>query len=225
MTYTPIPKGTQDWDVPVNSAFTSQDSRITVTETTNATQNGRLDALELRSSYRTTPSDFGYLSWNYDPVMAGGGSQPANGVLQMTSLYIPQTVSVSNVIVGVTIVGSGFTASQNFAGLYNSSGTLIDTTADQSTNWSSVGPKVMPLATSHSLSPGTYHVAMLVNATTRPSFHRTGSFAGLGSIVNQGLTATTYRFATSGSALTSLPSSVTMSGRSVSDTTWWVAVS
>jgi hypothetical protein len=30
--YTPIPKGTQDWDVPVNDAFTSQDGRITTLE-------------------------------------------------------------------------------------------------------------------------------------------------------------------------------------------------
>jgi len=29
MVYTPIPKGTQNWDVPVNDAFTAQDTRIT----------------------------------------------------------------------------------------------------------------------------------------------------------------------------------------------------
>lgn len=33
MTYTPIPAGTPNWDVPVNAAFTSQDGRITTTET------------------------------------------------------------------------------------------------------------------------------------------------------------------------------------------------
>lgn len=32
MTYTPIPAGTPDWDVPVNAAFTSQDQRITSLE-------------------------------------------------------------------------------------------------------------------------------------------------------------------------------------------------
>jgi len=32
VTYTPIPHGTENWDVPVNAAFTSQDQRITVLE-------------------------------------------------------------------------------------------------------------------------------------------------------------------------------------------------
>lgn len=32
MAYTPIAPGSADWDVPVNAAFTSQDSRITVNE-------------------------------------------------------------------------------------------------------------------------------------------------------------------------------------------------
>ncbi len=32
MSYTPIPAGTVDWDVPLNAALTSQDSRITVNE-------------------------------------------------------------------------------------------------------------------------------------------------------------------------------------------------
>ena len=32
MTYTPIPQGTPNWDVPVNAAFTDQDSRITTLE-------------------------------------------------------------------------------------------------------------------------------------------------------------------------------------------------
>lgn len=225
MTYTPIAPGTLNWDVPVNAEFTSQDSRITVNEATDATQNARLASLESKASFKTNPADFGYISWNYDPSMAGGGSQPAAGVLQMSSLFIPQTTTITNVVLGVTLVGATLTAGSNFAGLYDSSGTLIDTTADQSTTWTSVGPKVMPLTTTHSLPAGTYWVAMATTGTTRPSFHRAGSFTGLGSIVNQGLSAATYRFATTGSGITTLPASVTMSGRAVSDTTWWVAAS
>ena len=225
MTYTPITPGTINWDVPVNAALTSQDSRITANEAVDVTQNSRLTTIENKISFRANPTDFGYASWNYDSSMAGGGSQPAAGVLQMTSLFLPQATLITNVVLGVTIVGVTLTAGQNFAGLYDSTGALVDTSADQSTNWTSLGPKVMPLTTTHSLPAGTYWVAMATTGTTRPSFHRAGSFAGLGSIVNQGLTATTYRFATSGSGVTTLPASVTMSGRSVSDTTWWVAAS
>lgn len=39
MTFVPIPKGTVDWDVPVNAEFTDLDSRQTVTEATDAAQN------------------------------------------------------------------------------------------------------------------------------------------------------------------------------------------
>jgi hypothetical protein len=40
VSYTPIPRGTTNWDVPVNSAFTDQDNRIT------ALENARVFALK-----------------------------------------------------------------------------------------------------------------------------------------------------------------------------------
>ncbi len=40
MSYTPIPHGTPDWDVPVNAAFSSQDNRITALEGQAVTQPG-----------------------------------------------------------------------------------------------------------------------------------------------------------------------------------------
>ena len=40
MTYTPIPQGTENWDVPVNAAFTSQDARITELEDTGSISPG-----------------------------------------------------------------------------------------------------------------------------------------------------------------------------------------
>jgi hypothetical protein len=42
VTYTPIAKGTSDWDVPVNAAFTEQDGRITTNSTSIDTINNTL---------------------------------------------------------------------------------------------------------------------------------------------------------------------------------------
>jgi len=38
MAYTPIPKGTSDWDVPVNAAFVDQDDRISAADVVNGQQ-------------------------------------------------------------------------------------------------------------------------------------------------------------------------------------------
>lgn len=45
MSYTPIPHGTEDWDVPVNAALTSQDSRITGTEAGVSTNTSSINTL------------------------------------------------------------------------------------------------------------------------------------------------------------------------------------
>lgn len=46
MSYTPIPAGTPDWDVPVNAAFTDQDGRITNNTANIATQATQISNLQ-----------------------------------------------------------------------------------------------------------------------------------------------------------------------------------
>lgn len=213
MTYTPIAKGTTSWDVPVNAAFIDQDERITE----NAADIAALENPQTQN---------GVLAWNYDPVMSSGSTTPgSNGVLYMFKMRNKVPGIATNIVLGFQTGGSGFTVGQNFAGLYNSAGTLLSGTPDQSTNWANVGKIMCPLSSPVSLGSDTYYVGVLLNATTRPSMLRTVSLSGVADLVNLNQSANQYNFSTFGTSLTALPSSVDMSARVSTFAAWWAALS
>lgn len=155
------------------------------------------------------PADHGYLSWNYDPVLGSVFNIPLTaGQTYLALVPIRVTTVITNVIAGL-IAGSGLTAGSNFAGLYNSAGTLLSATADQTTAWGTTGVKVMPLATPQAVTPGYYYVALLANGTTKPApFYNnvlTGNASG-------GTLASIPRLAidTTHTGLTALRSTVTL---------------
>jgi hypothetical protein len=129
---------------------------------------------------------------------------------------VPTTISVTNITVAISNAGSGLTSGQNFMGLYSSSGTLIGTTADQTTNFSSTGIKVAALIGGpYTITGGSntfVWVAFVANGTTLPK--PIGSGIGVVGLANLGLTAATYRGAYNGTASTALPSSITPSSNS-----------
>lgn len=170
--------------------------------------------------------DQGVPAWTYDPAMAlqGGTGLPLNTV-QLCKVILRRTATITNVVVLIQTAGATLTAGQNFAGLYNASGTLLSATADQATAWSTggVGLKTMALTTQQvNLPAGTYYVALLANGTTAPQPAR---ITGLNSsMLNLGLTAATARYAT-GPTGTTLPASITMASNAFSATAYWAAVS
>ncbi len=203
MTFTSIPAGTTDWNVPLNAALQDLQDQI--------------------SSMGWQPSDHNLKAWTFDPALAQSTSAPATGVLQLGKIKLGAAASVTNIIASVTTVGSGLTSGQNFAGLYNSSGTRIATTADQTSSWAGgTGAKTMALSGGpYTLAAGSYYGALLSVGTT-PATFQTGH-ATSSSTLNIGLTI--GRYLTSGSGLTSLPSSVTLASASASFRAWWFALS
>lgn len=169
--------------------------------------------------------DHGLLSWNYDPAMCGAGSTgtTAGTVYLMKIKIVNRSTVVTNVLMSVTAAGATLTAGQNFAGLYNSSGTLLSATADQTTAWGTTGLKTMALSAPQTLAVGNYYVAVVANGTTPPSFMRGADISSSG--VNAGLTASTGRFVTGPTAQTTLPASITMGSNSTVQTARWVALS
>jgi|SRR5881628_1669081 len=222
MTYTPISAGTLNWDVPVNAAFTSQDNRITVNEATDATQNTRLTALENYNGFQ--PTELGALVWNFDPGMASGQSSTTAGVLHMIRLDVPVAITVTNLVVAIQTAGATLTAGQNFGALYDSSGSRLAVSADQASAFQATGTITIPLTGTLGLSPGTYHAALLTNGTTQPQFMRTVGSATLAPTINFGTTVSTARWGNSGSAQTTTPTSVTMSGRTFGASGFWAAL-
>ena len=204
MTFTPINAHTTDWDVPLNAALQDLQDQIDATG--------------------WQPADHNLDAWTFDPALAQGSGTPTTGVLQLGKIKLGAAASVASIIATVTATGTGLTSGQNLAGLYDSSGTRIATTADQTTAWGTTGAKTMALTGGpYTLTAGVYYGALLANAsTTAPTFltgHSTSS-----STLNIGLTTATSRYLTSGSGLTSLPSSVTLASASASFRAWWFAL-
>lgn len=173
------------------------------------------------------PSDVGWLAWNYDPALIVNSSTlPSLGGIVLIGVNVRSPVSCTNVITVVSTAGGTLTASENFAGLYNSAGTLIGTSADQTTAWGSAGAglKTMALAGGpFTLPAGMYWVALVANGTTSPAFGRNvNNVAGL---VNGANSAATSRYGGILSGQTSLPGSITPSSITQQGVGFWAALS
>lgn len=173
-----------------------------------------------------TPSDLAYLAWTYDVGLASSASTPTTNVVNLYRVNIRQAISVTNVILGVATAGSGLTSGQNFVGLYNSAGTLIGTSADQTTPWGTSGLKTAALVGGpFALSAGTFvWVAVVSNTgTSTPNLFRTS--AGNSTVMNAGFTAATARWATNGTATTALPGSITPASNVLAGVGYWAGLS
>ena len=132
-----------------------------------------------------------------------------NGVIVMERVDIYQPISVTNVL---TVSGnnpSGLTANQNFAGIYNSSGTRVAVSADMSSTWTG-GVLTSPMTGGPiALQPGTYYIAILENGTTPPTWPILSS--GNPTVQALGFSAAPYRHNVTSNGQTSLPASITLS--------------
>lgn len=217
MTFTPIDRGTTEWDVPVNAAFVDQDTRITA-------NTGSIAAAESGRGFR--PADLGYIAWSFDPgATIAGQSGLTSGTVHMFRLEIRQQLTISTISIGIQTAGASLTVGQNFAGIYDSTGALLRSTADQSTAWTSVGLIAMPLTTPLLVNPGSYHVALLTNGGTPPSLSRGAGATNVGPILNAGTSVANARWGNDGVGQTTLPVSVNMATRTYGPTAWWGAIS
>jgi hypothetical protein len=188
---------------------------------TDGTFSGALAPL----SFQPLTNDSGYLAWTFDPAQVSAtGIAPGSGVVNLAKVLVPQPISVTNVVLYVTSAGSSLTAGQSFAGLYNSAGTLIGTTADQSSAWTSTGRKSMALTGGpFTLTPGYYWVAFYSVGTTPPSFGKNNNALDA-TFYNGTLSAARYRFATNGTATTALAATITPGSNTALNTPWFAAL-
>lgn len=199
---------------------------ITTFNTGNAMPAGLLQyPLSTVNDPRATPAKHNLITWTQDPrTLRSTGDTLTGGVVYLAKLDIAnRSTVVSNLLVGVITAGATLTSGQNFVGLYNSSGTLLATSADQTTAWGTTGLKAAAI-TPQTLAVGSYYVAILSNGTTKPVF-ATGAGHGQDSITNVGLTTATSAFLTSGTGLTALPASITLSAASPNSGSRWAALS
>jgi hypothetical protein len=188
--------GQSNWDVPLNAALNDLQDQININPASDA-------------DWR--PVDQGYVTWSMDPAFASNVSALTAGV--MTLIKVPiraktgTTVLVSNIELGINSGGVTLTAGQNFAALYNSAGTRLALTADQSAVWTSAGHKTMALTVAQNLTSGYYWIAVLANGATTPQILRATNATAASA--NSKTTAATTRFGSFGAGLTATPASFT----------------
>lgn len=140
------------------------------------------------------PADHGMLGWSADPGVFGA-STPTTvvaGTLQVIKLWVPVAGTIANLYLQVQTAGVTLTANQCLASWYDSTKTLVATSADQSGTWNSGGLKTMPV-TANPVTPGFIYFAWFYNGTTPPRFLANTSGT---SAVNVGLAAAASRYAT-----------------------------
>lgn len=169
---------------------------------------------------RWAPQDHGLSAWAYDPAMGASGTiLGASGTVNFVKIHVPFGGPISNIWVLLTAAGSGLTSGQCFAGLYNSAGTLLAATADQSTAWASGGSKSMALTGAPiTVTPGDYFVGFFANGTTLPTFLRAVS-----QNANINLSNANSRFGTASTGnTTAMPS--TLGTLTAASNAWWAAL-
>lgn len=149
--------------------------------------------------------DSGLLGWSGDPAAAVGSLQTTAGVLYLMEIRL-RTGTVNTLYLRVGNAGATLTSGQNLLGLYDSAGTRAAVTADQSTAWTTTGTKSAALTASYSATGGVFYLGILTNGTTQPTFVASSSL-GQPNFTR----AAPFRASTSGTGLTALPASVTLS--------------
>jgi len=177
------------------------------------------------------PADSGYLEWNFDPgaLEANGNllsAAAAAGTPYLIRVNVRVQRLVTNVLIHMSAAGSGLTAGENFAGLISSAGTLIGSSADQTSAWGgAAGVLTIPLVGGpYVVNPGFVWVPLLWNGTTSPTFGRAQNFSATPS--NAGVPVTAARWAASSSTgQITLPASITPSGNVLGQLSFWAALS
>jgi hypothetical protein len=154
--------------------FTGTVTVPTPSATTAATTKAYVDATMGNQTTPFVPSEHSLLAWNYDPILSQGAYVPGvNGQMFGCTIRVWSSFTCTGVAYSTTTAGAGFTAGRNYIGIYNSAGTLLTQTADQSSSWTALGARSNAWNAAQSLTPGTYHIHFLVWATTVPQIAAT----------------------------------------------------
>lgn len=176
-----------------------------------------------------SPSDHGFLAWNFDPILAASaGAADGVGIYHTMLIPIRSTITVSKLNVLLAVAAVTPTANRNICALYTSAGALIAYTADQT--WATVGLVSMTLTNlqagqSFTLSPGYVFATMQGAGTTSPSFQRHNEVAlGSTNTGNVGITVSPFRVSVTAAQAAGVPPS-TLPVQASSNKNNWVALS
>lgn len=164
-------------------------------------------------------NDFGLVAQTF-PLYACGATGTiltTGGSVFGSAIFIREKVTVSTLVANVTAAGATLTANNCWGLLFNSAGTLLGQSADQSTAWATAGASSMALTASATglltLPAGMYWGAVVATGTTLPTFSRTGlvgsSIATTSALYNLGAGAAQSRTGVLATGITTTPAAIT----------------
>jgi hypothetical protein len=192
------------------------------------------DAGHVHPSSALNPSatDQGFKAWVGDPIgFLSPSVAPAAGILYLARIAVQSAVTVTKICTFVATAASGATVQANtYLALFSADGqTQYGVTSDISSSFSTAG-LITPSITSSLLTPGYYYVALVIG-TVATTTAKIPIFAGavfFNGYPNMNLTASAARWATQGTGLSAMPSTVTMSSNSLTmgglNTYFWFAL-
>lgn len=153
-----------------------------------------------------TPALHGALAWTTDPIDITGGTSMTvtGGVIYLFKVQLIKAATLTGAVIRIQTAGA--TQTQGYVGLYDSAGNLVAVSANQTTAWQSTGDKTIAFTAPVTLASGTYFLAFLSQATTPARPLSSGAIT----TPNMNLSAGNHRTATSGTAQTALPSTITL---------------
>lgn len=177
-------------------------------------------------------ADHNLTGWTFDPIMVQGGTVLATAGLSYVFRIRALSTTITNIHVHLTAGGSSLTSGQCFASLHNDAGAILGAGAvtaslhsTGSNGWGDGGYKTHPLTTPQAVTQyDWYRVRLWFNGTTGPTLSRALNSNTV--IVNAGLSAPNFRYATADSGLTtSALAPGTIGTQTGANTAWWMGLS
>lgn len=181
-----------------------------------------------------SPADHGLIGWTFDPaigVQNNGVALTPAGTLNVARIRVLSS-TLTNIHFHLGTGGSVLTANQCYAAVFTDAGALLGAGAitgslhsTGSGGWGDGGFKTHPLSVAQAVTSGAwYKIVWWYNGTTGPTMSRASNSGS--AVVNANLTASTARFATANTGITTsgtLPG--TLGAQSGGSTAWFVGVS
>jgi hypothetical protein len=175
-----------------------------------------------------SPSNLGLLAWTYDATTQQGNvatGSPFQGQI-FGALVSLNAGTVSSVTYRVWSAGTNLTTAENFVGLYTSAGSLIASTADQTSNFQTAATYTVAFTSPATVTIGLYYVALMANmpssGATLPTF--LSSYRGDTPTMNVGNIMRCGQLG-NGFSMTSLPASFTPGNSGPNNFNFWAALS
>lgn len=147
------------------------------------------------------PSDHGFETWTHDPYYPASSVIAVNGRIYVVKMPVRRAFTLASLWWSITVGGAGPVAGQNWVGIYDPTGVLLNSVNVDANVAGSGGQEIAMPA---SLSVGFVWAAFLFNAATPPTLVRGSSFE---STPNINLAVNQRRAAVVASGATALPAS------------------